>query len=246
MKRRGSGPYELVSVVLPAYRQAPYLETLVRGYESALARLPIQHEVVIVLNGPDDGSAEICQRLASDLPALRILKRGKAGWGGAVRAGLDAASGDLLCYTNSARTTADTLATLLELAIALPGIVIKANRKTRDSVWRHLGSLVYNLECRSLFDLSNFDINGTPKIFPRSNERLLALQRDDDLIDLEFLAICRREGYLVLEAPVVVTRRHGGVSTTNLRSAIRMYGGAVLLARRLPVHGGPPVTARLQ
>jgi glycosyltransferase involved in cell wall biosynthesis len=237
--------YELASIVLPAYGQASYIDSLVRDYEKALDKLPIPHETIIVLNGPDDGSLEICHRLAAELPTMRILMRESAGWGGAVRLGLDASAGDLLCYTNSARTSVDTLLTLLELAIALPGIVIKANRKTRDSVWRHLGSLVYNLECRSLFDLSNFDINGTPKVFPRSNSQLLDLEREDDLIDLEFLAICRKAGYLVLEAPVVVTKRHGGVSTTNVLSALRMYAGAMLLARRIPVHGKPPVAARL-
>ena len=236
--------YELASVVLPAFRQANYLEPLLRGFEEALDTLPIPHETVIVLNGPDDGSLEISQELARELKSLRILRLERAGWGGAVRAGLEASNGDLLCYTNSARTGAETLALLLDLAIALPGIVIKANRKTRDSVWRHLGSLLYNLECRSLFDLSNFDINGTPKVFPRANHRLLALQRDDDLIDLEFLAICRQEGYLVLEAPVSVTKRQGGVSTTNLLSAFRMYAGAMLLSRDLPIQGRPPIPVR--
>jgi glycosyltransferase involved in cell wall biosynthesis len=236
--------YQLASIILPAFRQAGYLAPLLHGFESALDTLPIPHETIIVLNGPDDGSEEVCRDLAKDLTSLRIHKREPAGWGGAVKAGLAAANGDLLCYSNSARTNADTLVMLLDLAIALPGIVIKANRKTRDSVWRHLGSLIYNLECRSLFDLSNFDINGTPKIFPRSNERLLMLARDDDLIDLEFLAICRDEGYLVLEAPVTVTKRQGGVSTTNVLSAFRMYAGAMLLSRAMRIEGRPPIPVR--
>ena len=45
---------------------------------------------------------------------------------------------------------------------------MKANRKIRDNWRRRLGSLLYNLECRALFDLANWDINGTPKVFPRA------------------------------------------------------------------------------
>ena len=46
------------------------------------------------------------------------------------------------------------------------------------------------------------------------------LQQNGDLIDLEFNAICRREGYQMLEVPVFSTSRHSGRSTTNWRSAV--------------------------
>jgi hypothetical protein len=83
------------------------------------------------------------------------------------------------------------------------------------------------LECRALFDLSYWDINGTPKVFPRKFDKLLALTREDDLIDAEFNVICRRENYPVIEVPILSYRRHGGRSTTSYRSAVRMYLGAL-------------------
>jgi len=155
----------------------------------------------------------------------------RGGWGLAVNHGLREANGDLLCYTNSARTTGQELTLLLLYAIVWPEVVIKANRKIRESLRRRTGSLLYNLECRALFDLNVWDINGTPKVFPRSFSRLLNLSHDDDLIDLEFLVHCRRENYPILEVPIFSTRRHGGRSTTGLRSAARMYSGAWGLKR---------------
>ena len=225
--------YKLISIVLPVYRQAGEIEGIVRDYEGRLSGLSTPHETVLVLNGPDDGGDAISDALAAEFRSVRVIRISGSGWGEAVREGIQDARGDLICYTNSARTDVETLMLMLDLAITLPGIVIKANRKTRDSVFRHLGSLLYNLECRSLFDLSNFDINGTPKVFPGDFESLRSLHSRDDLIDAEFLATCRREGHLVLEVPVVLTRRRGGVSTTNLVSAARMYLGVILLATRL-------------
>jgi hypothetical protein len=111
--------------------------------------------------------------------------------------------------------------------------VIKANRKIRESFQRRAGSLLYNLECRALFDLSQWDINGTPKVFPRAFDKLMALSREDDLIDAEFNAICRREGYAMLEVPIFSSRRHGGKSTTNYGSAVKMYTGAYALWRSM-------------
>jgi hypothetical protein len=118
---------------------------------------------------------------------------------------------------------------MLAYAGAYPNVVIKANRKIRESWRRRLGSLLYNLECRALFDLSNWDINGTPKVFPRAFDKLIQLTRDDDLIDAEFSMICRKETYPIIEVPIFSSRRHGGRSTTNYRSALRLYWGAYQL-----------------
>lgn len=219
----------LLSIILPVYNQADHIQAVVAEYEAGLLHLPYGHELLLVVNGCRDNSHAVCQSLAAIYPPVRVVHSVQGGWGLAVRLGLRAARGDILCYTNSARTSAQDLTLLLLYAIANPGVVIKANRKVRERWQRRLGSLLYNLECRALFDLSYWDVNGTPKVFPRSCERLLQLQHDDDLIDAEFNLICRRFDYPVLEVPIFSSRRHGGRSTTSYRSALKMYLGAYRL-----------------
>ncbi len=219
------------SIILPIYNQADHLAEIVDGYERALQAAGIDHELLLVVNASRDASLEIAHGLAARYPAVRALEEERSGWGRAVRRGIREARGALLCYTNSARTTDRDLALMLLYARAFPETVVKANRKIRESLPRRVGSLLYNIECRTLFDLSCWDINGTPKIFPRSFEELLALERDDDLIDAEFTAVCRRCDYPMIEVPIFSTRRHGGRSTTGYRSAIAMYVGAYRLFR---------------
>ncbi len=223
--------YELISIVLPVYNQADHISEIVEGYEDALSRIAVPHELLLVVNGSRDDSLQVCCALGEKYPAVRVINEQKGGWGLAVKRGLKETKGDLLCYTNSARTTPQDLTLLLLYAIAYPGVVVKANRKIRESFKRRLGSLLYNLECRALFDLSNWDINGTPKIFPRTYEKLLALTKENDIIDAEFSAVCRHEDYRMLEVPIFSTRRHGGKSTTRYASAFRMYWGAYKLWR---------------
>jgi glycosyltransferase involved in cell wall biosynthesis len=227
----GSQPPALISIILPVHNQADHLQAIVDEYEEALGRLQQPHELLLVENGSRDGSLALCEVLERQYPAVRALHSERGGWGRAVRLGLKEARGDLICYTNSARTTPQDLLLMLLYATAYPNVVVKANRKIREGARRRLGSLLYNIECRWLFDLANWDINGTPKVFPRAFGRLLALSRDDDLIDAEFSVICRREGYPMIEVPIFSTRRHGGTSTTNLRSAVKMYWGAYQLWR---------------
>jgi glycosyltransferase involved in cell wall biosynthesis len=221
----------LASIVLPTHNQADHLRAVVEDYATALERARLDFELVLVPNACRDDTPAVARGLAERNPRVRVVETQRGGWGHAVRTGLAAARGDLLCYTNSARTASEDLTLLLLYAVAHPDIVIKANRKIRDHWTRRLGSLLYNLECRALFDLACWDVNGTPKVFPRSMRALLALSRDDDLIDAEFAFICRREGYPMLEVPIFSTRRHGGKSTTNLQSAANMYVGAYRMWR---------------
>ena len=220
------------SIILPVYNQEDHIRAVIEEYAASLGRLGMPYEILPVINGVQrDRSLEICREMEERLPSVRTLAIDGAGWGRAVRHGLQQASGDLLCYTNSARTSSKDLLLLLLYGSIHTDSVIKANRKIREHWRRRMGSLLYNLQCRSLFDLPYWDINGTPKVFHRSLSRLLDLTRDDDLIDLEFNAICRAEGYPVIEVPIFSTSRRSGRSTTNWLSALRMYRGAFQFRR---------------
>lgn len=226
------------SVVLPVYNQADSIAEALEDFLTQTRRLEFPCEFIPVVNGPRrDNSEQICRRIAALHPNVRPFTIDQPGWGRAVRFGLSQANGDLLCYTNSARTSGNDLLLLLLYGAVHSDAVIKANRKIRESWRRRLGSLLYNLECRALFDLPYWDINGTPKVFPRRLSALLDLTRDDDLIDLEFNAICRRHGYPVIEAPIFSTRRRAGRSTTNWQSAARLYWGAYRMARHAKSRG---------
>jgi hypothetical protein len=104
-------------------------------------------EVILVPNGCRDDSEAVCARLAAAHPALRVVPSARAGWGLAVKTGLAAARGDLLCYTNSARTEPEELTLMLLYAIAYPRTVVKTNRKIREHWRRRVGSLLHNIEC---------------------------------------------------------------------------------------------------
>jgi glycosyltransferase involved in cell wall biosynthesis len=221
-----------VSIVLPVHNQADHIGGVVESYLSVAQRLQLEVDLVLVANACADSSVNACLHLAERHREIRTLEHDKAGWGRAVRSGLAEARGDLLCYANSARTSPEILALMLSYARAYPEVVLKANRRIRDSLVRRTGSLLYNLECRTLFNMASWDVNGTPKLFPRSFHKLLELRSTGDLIDVEFMLACQREEYPVIEVPLLATTRLGGRSTTNYRSAARMYLGAVGLRVR--------------
>jgi glycosyltransferase involved in cell wall biosynthesis len=223
---------QLISIILPVHNQADHIERLVKDHVRELVKVPAPYEMLLVENASRDATLDACKRLEAEFPCVRVIRSEKGGWGRAVRLGLDNVKGEVICYTNSARTSPEDLVICLLYAVAYGGTVVKANRKIRESWRRRLGSLLFNIECRTLFDLSNWDVNGTPKVFPRSFDALLGLKRFDDLIDTEFCVICRRREYPMVEVPIFSTRRHGGRSTTGYGSALRLYWGALDMWRK--------------
>lgn len=218
-------PY--ASLILPIHNQADHIARVVHGFLADFAKLDRTCELVLVPNGCRDASVEICASLAEQHPgAVQIVTLDKGGWGRAINAGLAVARGEVLGYTNSARTTPETATLMLAYAIAYPDAVLKASRRIRESALRRAGSVLYNFECRRLFDLATWDIDGTPKFFPRRYHHLMSLSSDAELYDLEWMRACRYAGYPLVEIPIYPTERFGGRSTTSYRSAIRMLTGA--------------------
>jgi len=231
-----------VSIVLPVRQQADHIAETLRQLHASAVQLTSRLEMIAVVNGSTDLSAQICRDMAEQCPGLRVLELSVAGWGAAVLAGLAASTGEVVCYTNAARTTALDLRNAIALGLLNEGYAVKAQRRARDNLHRRIGSVIYNFEARALFGLASWDLNGTPKVFPRSFGALFELREQGDLVDLEWLVACSRHGYPLIELPIISTRRHGGRSTTGWVSAMRMYVGALALRRRL--NAGPDAGAR--
>jgi glycosyltransferase involved in cell wall biosynthesis len=219
------------SLILPVYNQADHIAAVVQQYRAVLQEILSTYEIILVPNGCRDASITVCETLARETPELQVQVSERDGWGRAVRHGLSVAQGEVLCYTNAARTGPDDLRLLVLYGIANPNAVVKAHRRSRESLKRKVGSFLFNLECRALWDLPTWDVNATPKVFHRAIYETIKLTADGNLLDLELYAQCTRLGIPVLEIPIYSWYRHGGESTTGYASAVKMYLGAYRLRR---------------
>jgi len=218
-----------ISIILPVYNQADHLVSIVKSYLSALESFKHSFEILLVVNAGKDESLNVAGQLAAEHAAVKVYFNELAGWGRAVRRGLREAKGQLVCYTNSARTSPHVLVMMLSYALANPGDIIKANRRLRYPIIRRAGSVLYNFQCRFLFRLAGWDLNGTPKVFSRELIEKLDLQENGDLIDLEFIVKAKIHNLPIIEIPIVSAERHSGKSTTNFGSALKLYSGAFRL-----------------
>ena len=87
-----------VSVIIPAYNYAQYLEGAVR---SALAQTHQPVEVIIVDDGSTDGTAELGERLARELREVRYFRQQNAGLSAARNTGIGLASHPFVTFLDS-------------------------------------------------------------------------------------------------------------------------------------------------
>jgi hypothetical protein len=224
----------LVSVVLPCRNQADHIGQILPRYAAAFERAGMPFELVVVPNASTDDTEDRVRALATADPRVRCVANPAGGWGLSVRVGLEVTRGDVLVYTNTARTDPETLPEFVRRHLEQPRTLVKAARQRRNAPLREVGSWLYNLEAQILFGVRTRDVNGTPKVFARALYDRLALAQDGDLLDLELIAQATRLGATILDIPTFGFKRHGGKSSTTFQSARRMYLGALRLRLERP------------
>jgi glycosyltransferase involved in cell wall biosynthesis len=222
-----------ISVVLPIYNQSEQLDFLFEQYTTRLPELNVTWELLFIVNGSKDDSYAKAQSLAAKNPHVIVHNLQVGGWGRAVKYGLAQAKGDLVCYTNSARTGIDDLILILTYGLANDKTVIKTTRVIRESFTRKIGSILYNYENRMLLGTPLWDVNGTPKVLPRKYLQNINLISEGDLIDAELMAKIYRNQVQIVEILIVSTKRISGRSTTSFKSAWKMYTGLFDLRNKL-------------
>jgi glycosyltransferase involved in cell wall biosynthesis len=88
---------EPLSVVIPAYNEAAIVGKVVNSVSECLTRAQIPHEVIVVDDGSQDGTAEAAGRTAARV----IRHRSNRGYGASLKTGISAAQYRAICITDA-------------------------------------------------------------------------------------------------------------------------------------------------
>jgi hypothetical protein len=125
-----------VSVVVPLYNKAPYVEATLRSVQAqSLADL----EIVVVDDGSTDGGATLVEKL--DEPRIRLIRQANAGAAAARNAGIAAARGRWIAFLDADDLwLPDKLAQQLHLLEAHPDVAWASGAHIRVIAGRHAKS----------------------------------------------------------------------------------------------------------
>jgi glycosyltransferase involved in cell wall biosynthesis len=210
-----------ISIVMPAYNEKENIEKAVRSSLAILQSACDDYEVVVVDDGSTDGTGEMLDRMAAELPALRVLHHEKNyRFGRTLRDGIAAARKDLIFLTDS-----DNPIDMEDMKKAIPLMAeydfVNGRRLAREpSLKRILYTAVYNQMIRTLFGLTTQDVNFSYKMVKRELLQRLDLRSEGSFIDAEMMIEAKRAGGRLREIPIMYYPRVLGESTLASPSVI--------------------------
>lgn len=210
----------VLSLIIPCYNEESRLPATLRTVLEFLATRAYDWELIIADDGSDDGTARIAQEAASpaNVRYLPLPHRGKAA---AVRAGVDAARGRFIVFTDADLSTPiEYLEDVVRLLSADLDLVIGTRegagaRRLGEPAYRHLMGRLFNYLVRVLVVRGVQDTQCGFKAFRADVAHDLfgcsLLYRDATTeirgplvtgFDVELLFLARKRGYRLCQLPV--------------------------------------------
>lgn len=247
---RGNSPY--LSLVIPAYNEAERIRATLEACVRCLDSLPYSSEIIVADDGSSDATAAIAQDFALDKPGVQVISIVHGGKAAALRAGMTAARGQLIAFTDADLATPLTYLTEF-VRLAQSGVdIVAGSREGAEASrigepWRrHAMGRVFNWIVQILLVPGIDDTQCGFKLFTRPvaidflrSARLYAGGRQltgarVTAFDVELFAIARQRGYRIEMVPVVWTYgEHSKVNPSrdsfhNLRDVIAVFINAKL------------------
>jgi dolichyl-phosphate beta-glucosyltransferase len=216
-----------LTVILPCYNEAERLPGTLQALLAHLSRVPGEVEVLVVDDGSTDATVMVADAVAAHDARVRVLSchpnRGK---GFAVRAGMLAAQGELIVFTDADGSYGPSELDRIVGALAEAPVAIGARAtSTSGPATRRLASRAFNLVIRGSLGLPFGDTQSGLKGFRRAAAREIfsRARLDGFAFDVEALWLARRLGLEVAEVGVQATERQGS-KVRMLADALGMLG----------------------
>jgi glycosyltransferase involved in cell wall biosynthesis len=211
-----------LSLIIPAYNEAARIGGTVREAVAWLTSQPFATELIVVDDGSDDATADVAEQTVAELERGQVLRIAHGGKAAAVRAGMLAATGEQIAFSDADLAT--PLAYLSQLRVALAGgcdVAIGSRegagaRRIGEPTYRHLMGRLFNGLVRLLLVPGVHDTQCGFKLFRAEVAgdllRRARLYRDGGqtisgprvtAFDVELLTIARLKGYRICPVPVV-------------------------------------------
>jgi len=211
-----------LSVLFPAYNDAPSLPDLIRRTFAVLEQHVADYEVIVVNDGSHDQTGEVLEDLQRRHgPLLRVVTHPQnRGYGGALRSGFAAATKDWVFYTDGdGQYDPGELPALLALAGPGIGLVNGYKLERHDPQHRIWIGNTYNFCARLLFRIRLRDIDCDYRLIRRELLEKLHLRSTSGTICVELVRKLELAGCGVAETGVHhYPRLHGRSQFFRLRS----------------------------
>ena len=233
-----------LSAFFPAYNDQHTIEGIVRTAAEEMRKVTDDFEVLVVDDGSQDETGAILDRLAAELPFLRVIHHEhNLGYGAALISGFKNSKKDLIFYTDGdgqydVREMRNLLVQLRPHIDLVNGYKVKR----ADAWYRVWIGLAYLRAVRWVFHLSIRDVDCDFRLFRRYVFDTISLESTSGVICVEMAKKFELAGFRMAEIPVShYPRLHGRSEFFRFRHVAQTLRGLfkvwwmLIISRRLPV-----------
>jgi glycosyltransferase involved in cell wall biosynthesis len=219
----------VVSVVMPCLNEANGVGVCVEKAWSAITRMQIEGEIIVVDNGSTDGSPEIALAAGQRSGArLRVVHERRRGYGAAYLRGFSEAQGDFIVMGDSDDTypfeELDRFVAPLQNGFDMVmGNRFGARMEAGAMPWSHryIGNPILSGMLRILFDTTVRDSHCGMRSFTRQAYERMSLRTQGMELASEIVVNALRERLKIDQIPIVYRKRIGDSKLESLRDAWR-------------------------
>lgn len=199
-----------LSIVIPAYNEARRLPKTLPQVAQFVEQQDFPVEVLLVNNRSTDDTGAIAASFAETHPFFRVIDQPIPGKGAAVKAGLEAASGEMLFMADADLSMPIEQVLrfippyLQEVDIAIASRELPGSNRIGEPPYRHLMGRIFNLVVKTVAMPGLQDTQCGFKCFRREVALdILPFQTIDGwTFDVELLFIARKKGYQIQEVAI--------------------------------------------
>ena len=235
---------ELLSVIVPAYKQQRTIAKDLENIESVLQQVPYDYEIICVVDGLVDKTYERAKKLQSSKIKVVGYKTNH-GKGYAVRYGMARARGSLIAFIDAGMDiNPNALSMLLEhMKWYSSDVIVGSIRHSASKVIgyplkRKIFSFGYHFLVRFLFGLRITDSQRGIKIFRREvlEKVLPRLLVKEFAFDIEILSVAYRLGFRKIhDGPVEMDARRFKYSSIKTSTVLDMLLDTLAVFYRLKI-----------
>ncbi len=193
-----------LSIFFPCYNDAGTIPTMVIRAVQTAREITDEFEVIVLDDGSQDDSVQVLQELQCAIPQVRVIKHDcPSGYGGNLRAGIEASTKDWIFYTDGdAQYDARELKLLVQALRSDVDIVNGWKLKRRDPMHRIVVGLLYQYFVKFTFGLVIRDVDCDFRLMRRSIFESVKLESVTGTITFEMVKKIQDAGFRFAEVPV--------------------------------------------
>ena len=233
MKQLNNSAKTKLSIIIPVYNEARFINTVIRKVKSVKLPGDITKEIIIINDASTDDTGKILEQYNSD-SAIKIFHQEKnMGKSSAVRLGIEMSTGDIILIQDAdLEYNPDDYPKLIEPVITHKSPVVYGSRFKRTIKRMHLinriANIVSNITINLLYNTKISDVNTGYKIFKRDVLNDIKLISKNFTFETEITAKLLNRGYKIYEVPIEYDARSKkeGKKMGWLK-ALQMYWGII-------------------